>query len=290
MTTIGTAISWTNSTWNPWRGCIAVSAGCDHCYARTLVEQRWGQRFDQVLVQLDQRLRDIRKFRPLVDKGGLLPHLVFVNSLSDFFFEQVEDRDIHRTLDALEQHKHVGWQILTKRPIRARKLLVARYGNSGIPPHIWIGVSAEDNRVARRLDIMRSIRDRTGGGGTFFVSVEPIVGPTDQLNFDGMDWVITGGESGAGARVMERSWLTAAIERAFRDGCAVWHKQNGTIASHPNLDRVPPGLKRPTDRLRWLAENGWELLPGEKGGATLDQRTFREFPRAYHEQKEAMNA
>jgi protein gp37 len=288
MTVIGTGISWTNSTWNLAIGCHKVSAGCDNCYAEAMVNRlsSFGQRFDEVRLKLD-RLDHVRKFRPLVGEDGLMPHMVFVNSMSDFWHDAIPDEAVSRILDVMEAHPFVVFQVLTKRPIRARRVLTARYGK-GIPSHIWIGVSAEDNRVARRLDIMRTILERCGGG-TFFVSVEPIVGPTDKLDFTGMDWVITGGESGSGARRMERAWLIDAVDQAHRAGAALWHKQSGTVASHPNIDRVPDRLDKPADQFRWLRNNGWEILPQEKGGATIDRQTYRYLPRAYYELKQCMN-
>jgi len=289
MTVIGTGISWTNSTWNLAIGCHKVSAGCDHCYAEDMVSRlpSFGQAFNEVRLKLD-RLDHVRKFRPLVAEDGLLPHMVFVNSMSDFWHDAIPDDAVARILDVMEAHPFIVFQVLTKRPIRARRVLTARYRDKGIPSHIWIGVSAEDNRVAARLNIVRTIKDRCGDG-TFFVSVEPIVGPTDALDFSGFDWVITGGESGPGARRMERRWLIDAVDRARRADAAVWHKQSGTVASHPNIDRVPSQIERQADQFRWLRHNGWELLPQEKGGATIDQQIYRDLPRVYHALKERMN-
>jgi protein gp37 len=310
MVVLNSGISWCSGTLNAWVGCHKVSAGCDHCYAETLVTRfgslkgegpgetpalraaatraaNW-KPFDQIALHLD-RLKQIAKMRPHIEPDGKrLPYLCFVNSMSDYWHDDVPDEAIHDGLDAFEAAPETIFQVLTKRPIRARKVLVARYGNSGIPANIWIGVSAEDNRVAGRLNVMRSIRERTGGGGTFFVSVEPIIGPTDALNFEGIDWVITGGESGPGARVMERSWLTAAIEAARRSGIALWHKQSGQVRSHPNLDRAPAALGI-NARFQWLIDNGWERLPDEKGGATLDKSTYRQFPQHYHDLTKRLN-
>lgn len=286
MTVLGTSISWTNSTLNTSVGCTEVSAGCDQCYARELVNRLPGtfkQSFDQVVLHLD-RLNHIRKFTPIPDgSGGLLPHKVFVNSVSDFWHDAIPDAAIDQILTVFEANPSIVFQILTKRPVRARRILTARYGlGRGIPRHIWIGVSAEDNRVAGRLAIMRSIKDRCGGG-TFFVSVEPIVGPTDELDFRDQDWVISGGESGPRARKMERSWLMPAVENTLSKGIALWHKQSGTVASHPNIDRVPTKIIRPREQFRWLRDNGWELLSSEKGGATIDKQTYRQLPPVYDE-------
>lgn len=289
MTSIGTGISWTHSTWNPWIGCVAVSEGCSRCYAKTLVEQRWKKDFGKVEMHLE-RLRDIRKFRPLVSPDGLLPHMVFVNSLSDFFFEQVPDAAIHLVLDEMEKHPLIQWQILSKRPVRARKMLVDRYRGRGIPPHLWIGFTAEDGRVARRLDILRSIGERTGGRPTLFASVEPIVGPTDALDLSGLSWTISGGESGPGARKMERAWLLTAVEKAIRANVPLWHKQSGLVVSHPSFDRIPHYITKAGDQLRWLRDKGLEHLVNEKGGATIDGKTYRELPHQYHEATASMNA
>lgn len=290
MTVIGTNISWTNSTWGLAIGCHKVSAGCDHCYAETLVNRLpvFAQSFNEVRLRLE-RLKDVRRFKPIRDGAGVLsPHMVFVNSLSDFWHDAIPDAVVFQILDVMEAHPSVIFQILTKRPIRARKLLVDRYRGKGIPSHIWIGVTVEDNQVAKRLDVWRTIQQRTGGG-TFFVSVEPIVGPTNGLDFAGMAWVITGGESGPRARTMDPAWLRCAIAGARHAGAAVWHKQNGKIASHPDLNQAPAALGL-TARYQWLIDNGWERLPKEKGGATTGRTTYRELPAPFHTLKAALNA
>lgn len=292
LVVLRSGISWCSGTLNAWVGCDKVSAGCDNCYAEALVNRimpsSFGHRFEDVRLHL-KRLDQLSKMKPHKDADGrLTPYLSFVNSMSDFWHDAVPDEAIHKALDAFEAHPKTIFQVLTKRPIRARKILVGRYSNSGVPANIWIGASVEDNRVAARLNILRSIRERTGGGGTFFASVEPIIGPTDQVDFEGIGWVITGGESGARARIMERPWLVSALERAQEAGAAIWHKQSGQPRSHPNLSEAPASPKI-TERFRWLVENGWEKLPEEKGGATIDKRTYREFPPSYHALTKELN-
>ena len=240
--------------------------------------------FEKVSLHLD-RLAQLRRFGPVAESStSVRPRLLFVNSMSDFWHEQVPDEAIHQALDAFEKYPTTVFQILTKRPVRARKLLTDRYGNSGIPPQMWFGVSVEDNRVAGRLNIMRRLKEQTGGNMTLFASVEPIVGPTDQIDFTGLDWVITGGESGPGARLMQREWLLPAIERARLAGARIWHKQSGTKQSHPNLSESPAHWKI-TERFQWLIDHGWEHLPQEKGGATVDRATYRELPLSFHQLK-----
>lgn len=291
MTVLGTGISWTNSTWGLAIGCNKVSAGCENCYAETLVHRlpHFKQKFDEVRLHLD-RLKDVRKFTPkLGPDNQVLPHMVFVNSLSDFWHDAIPDEVIWQILDVMEAHPRIIFQILTKRPIRARKLLVQRYGSNGIPSHIWMGVSVEDNRVAPRLAIWRSIKERTGSA-TLFASVEPIVGPTDALDFTGIDWAIFGGESGPAARIMHKDWLLAGIENAQRAGAAIWLKQHGQIRSNPLLGKAPYQLGV-TAKFKWLVDHGLEKLPDEKGGATLDDGvTHRELPPQFHALKVEMNA
>ena len=232
--------SWTNHTWNWAVGCDPVSAGCDHCYAKAIVDRNpafFGQSFDHVTLKLE-RLKHVNRFRPILSDGRKLPALVFVNSMSDAWHDDIPTDVIHHVFDVMEANPHIVFQVLTKRPIRARRILTERY-RSGFPSHIWIGVSCEDNRVAKRLDILRSIKERTGGGMTAFVSVEPIIGPTDALRFDDLDWIITGGESGPRARIMQRGWLIPSIEECGRLGIALWHKQNGQMRSHPDLSQAP---------------------------------------------------
>ena len=283
MTVMHSGISWTNHTWNWAVGCDPVSAGCDHCYAKAIVDRNpafFGQSFDHVTLKLEQ-LKHVSRFRPILSDGRKRPALVFVNSMSDAWHDDIPTDVIHHVFDVMEANPHIVFQVLTKRPIRARRILTERY-RSGFPSHIWIGVSCEDNRVAKRLDILRSIKERTGGGMTAFVSVEPIIGPTDALRFDDLDWIITGGESGPRARIMQRDWLIPSIEECGRLGIALWHKQNGQIRSHPDLSQAPARLERHR-RFKWLVENGWEVLPEEKGGATVNRRTFRDLPPSYHQ-------
>jgi protein gp37 len=291
MVVLNSGISWCSGTLNAWVGCTPVSAGCDNCYAASLVGRGFfGHRFEDVKLHLN-RLQQLGKMKAhRAPDGTLSPFLCFVNSMSDFFHEQVPDDAIHTALDAFERHPTTIMQILTKRPIRARKILVDRYGNSGMPANFWCGVSVEDNRVAGRLNILRTIKERTGGTMTAFASVEPIVGPTDALDFSGIDWAIFGGESGPKARIMELAWLTAGIDHAKAAGSAVWLKQHGQIKSNPLLRHAPED-RNLKDRFQWLVDNGLEILPLEKGGATLEGKvTYRQFPPHYHAAKASLNA
>jgi protein gp37 len=295
MTVIGTNISWTNSTWNFAVDCTKLSDGCDNCYAEALVDgprtnRQFGHRFEDVRLH-PSRLEHVKRFRPIVGPDGRKsPHMVFVNSMSDWCHDAIPDAFIHQVLDIQEANPSIIFQLLTKRPVRARKLLVDRYGNSGVPRNFWIGTSVEDNRVAGRINILRRLKEQTGGTATIFLSVEPVIGPTDQLDFSGIDQIITGGESGPGARIMQREWLMPAIEQAMARGIALWHKQSGTRHSHPNLSEAPSKPQGIVQRFQWLIDNGWEVLGHvEKGGATVDRQTYRQLPKHFHDLKADMN-
>lgn len=291
MVVYNSGISWCTGTLNPWVGCKAVSEGCRHCYAKAMVENArygsvFGHPFEEVKLHLG-RLDQIRKFRPIFSGGRLLPPLIFMNSMSDFFLEDVPDTAVHQALDSMEAAPGVVFQVLSKRPVRARKVLADRYGGKGVPDHMWFGFSVESNEVRGRVDILRKIKDRVGSL-VAFLSIEPIVGPTDLIDLAGVDWVITGGESGPKARVMNRSWLLPPVELAVKAGISVWHKQSGQPRSHPNILEAPQelGIKA---QFQWLVDNGREHLPAEKGGATIDGKTYRRFPPAYAKVAERLN-
>lgn len=291
MVSFKSSISWCDGTLNAWVGCTPVSAGCDNCYAATLINgprgAHFGQRFEDITLKLE-RLKQIARMTPRRQSNGQVrPYLCFVNSVSDFWHDDVPEAAIHEALDAFEQYPNTVFQILSKRPVRARKIITGRYGNRGVPEHIWFGFSAEDNRVAGRLNILRKIKERVGSM-VAFVSVEPIVGPTDQLDFTGCDWVITGGESGPKARIMLREWLLGAVSTALKAGIPLWHKQSGRPASHPNWSAAPERLGV-NARFQWLIDNGLEHLPDEKGGATIDGKTYRQLPAAYDRLTAALN-
>jgi protein gp37 len=285
MTVFNSNISWCTGTLNLTRGCSSASAGCDHCYARTLVNTRLRGNFDQ-MVFYPERLRDIGKFRPALDKvtRHLMPKMIFVNSLSDFWHEAIPDAFIHACLDEFEQHPDTIFQVLTKRPVRMRKIMADRYGNSGVPAQIWLGVSIEDNRVAARMKVMRRLKDQVGQFCAF-VSVEPLIGGVDQVDFTGADWILLGGESGPDARPMEYDWLANGGDAARAVAAAIHFKQYGQPRNNPHvaaLMRENPGWGA-ARAFREACGLGIEIAPDEKGGATFRGRVWHEKPQAWHD-------
>jgi protein gp37 len=238
VTVLRSNISWTTGTLNLTVGCTRVSAACGNFYANDLVHRLWGGGFFENLEFHPQRLNDLRKFAPARNAAGELdPRMVFVNSMSDFWHEKIPADFIHRALDAFEQHPQTIIQILTKRPGPMRRYVVDRYGNSGVPAHIWLGVTCEDNRVKRSLDLLRGLKDRVGDF-TAFASIEPITASCDEIDLTAIDWVLTGGESGPKARPMRFEWLEQANEKALAARIPLHFKQYGHQRNNPLVQEI----------------------------------------------------
>lgn len=212
---LSSSIEWTDATWNPVTGCTQVSAGCDHCYAMTFAERFRGVPGHPYEQGFDLRLWPERLALPLSWKK---PRRIFVNSMSDLFHPTVPDEYIQSIFETMVQADWHIYQILTKRPKR-----MARMADSlPWPSHIWAGVSVESNDVAWRGDYLRRVP-----AAVRFVSAEPLLGPIDQLNLDGIHWLITGGESGAHNRPCDPEWVRAARDRCIGSEVAYFHKQWG---------------------------------------------------------------
>lgn len=210
-------IEWTQATWNPVTGCSKVSAGCKNCYAERLAARllamgnaRYRNGFKVTLhpdlVELPKRWRD--------------PRLIFVNSMSDLFHEQVPlafIQGVFATMRACPQHT---FQILTKRSARLRRLA----GELDWPSNVWMGVSVEDARVLQRISDLKAVP-----AAVRFLSCEPLIGPLDKLPLDGIHWVIVGGESGPGARPMKIEWIRAIFRQCRKAKVPFFFKQWGGV-------------------------------------------------------------
>jgi protein gp37 len=214
------AIEWTDATWNPTTGCTKVSPGCDNCYAERFAERWRGVAGNYFAGGFDLTLRPGMLRRPEQWRGT---KRIFVNSMSDLFHRDVPDEYIDNVFDVMERVERHIYQILTKRPERMRRYLTKRYREGPAPANIWMGVSVESNAFAWRVDMLRE-----APAAVRFLSMEPLIGPVDTVQLDGIDWVIVGGESGPGRRAMEPAWV-----RDVRDRCRVlkiafffkqWHK------------------------------------------------------------------
>lgn len=212
---LNSTIEWTDATWNPVTGCTQVSAGCDHCYAMTFAERFRGVLNHPYEQGFDLRLWPERLELPLRWRK---PRRIFVNSMSDLFHADVPEDYIRRVFDTMVRADQHIYQVLTKRPQRLAKLAKTLPW----PEHIWVGVSVESNEAAWRADFLRRVPATVR-----FISAEPLIGPIDQLELDGIHWVITGGESGLGHRPCNPDWVRDARDRCVAEQVAYFHKQWG---------------------------------------------------------------
>lgn len=213
----GSSIEWTESTWNPVTGCTKLSPGCKYCYAERMAKrlQAMGQAnyANGFKVAVHEHALEL----PLTWKK---PQAIFVNSMSDLFHKSVSDSFILRVFEVMRKANWHQYQVLTKRAERLEAL------NPILPwePHIWMGVSVENQDCVYRIDHLQ----RTNAD-IKFVSFEPLLGPVDTLDLHGMDWAIVGGESGPGARAMREEWVTGIRDHCRQANIAFFFKQWGGV-------------------------------------------------------------
>ncbi len=240
MMSLGSAIEWTDATWNPVRGCVKVSPGCKHCYAETFAERWRGIAGHPYEHGFDLRVVPEKLAEPL--RWGQ-PKLVFVNSMSDLFQDGVEDAFIEATFDVMRRADWHVYQVLTKRADRLRDFATAHPALTSLP-HVWLGVSVENKKYGLpRVQALREAPARTR-----FLSIEPLLEDLGDVNLDGVDWVIVGGESGPGARPMRREWVislrdqcqTAAVPFFFKQWGGVQKSKAGRVLDGRTYDGMPP--------------------------------------------------
>jgi len=170
------------------------------------------------------------------------PRLVFVNSMSDLFQEEVPFTFIQQVFDTMRKAPQHIFQILTKRS--ARLLEVAK----DLPwsENVWMGVSIEDERVVFRVHHLQQVPAHVR-----FLSCEPLIGPLNALPLEGIHWVIVGGESGPGARPMQQAWVESILLQCRNAGVPFFFKQ-------------------------------WGGPQKQRKGRVLHGRTYNEFPVAAH--------
>jgi protein gp37 len=238
------AIEWTGATWNPVTGCDRVSTGCDHCYALTLAA-----RLKAMGLAKYQRDGDPRTSGPgfgvtmhpaelELPKRWRRPRVIFVNSMSDLFHPKVTAEFVAAVFVVMAATPQHTYQVLTKRPRRARQLL---RGCAPLP-NVWLGVSVESDEQVDRATVLRDIP-----ASVRFLSCEPLLGPLPSLDLTGIDWVIVGGESGSAPRPIRQEWVTAIRDRCRATSVPFFFKQWG--------GRTP-----------------------KAGGRTLDGKTYDEMP------------
>jgi protein gp37 len=229
-----TLISWTDHTANPWMGCSKLSPGCANCYAAFLVVKRkklkvWGPKAPRHITKTIWR--DIPKWQKAAEAGakGVLgsdQHLVFVGSLCDWAEDRPELIAPREKLwEAIRSSPNLIFQLLTKRPQNIRRFLPPDWGEEGYP-NVWLGTSIENMEVAERANHLRTVP-----AVVRFVSYEPALGPLNNFDLTGIDWLICGGESGSGFRPMSMSWARDIRTQCERAGVAFFFKQKPAFKS-----------------------------------------------------------
>jgi protein gp37 len=215
-------IEWTDATWNPIRGCTKISPGCAHCYAETFAERFRGVPGHPYEQGFDLRLVPHKLAEPLRWRE---PKMVFVNSMSDLFHEDVTDDYIQRVVHVMQMANWHTYQVLTKRSERMRDLLLTTLRTAAEAAHIWWGVSVED----RKHGLPRLEHLRVAPARVRFLSIEPLLEDLGPLDFAGIHWAIVGGESGHGARPMEKAWVVSIRDQCAAAGVAFFFKQWGGV-------------------------------------------------------------
>jgi protein gp37 len=269
----GSAIEWTDTTWNPVTGCDRISPGCDHCFALTLAARL--KRMGQAKYQRDGRPPTSGPGFGVATHPGTLAapfgwrrsRLVFVNSMSDLFHARVPDPFIAEVFAVMHEADQHTFQVLTKRPGRMAALLDSerfrgqvaaevmgwRQQRNGLvlswpPANVWVGVSIETDRYTWRADRLRQTP-----AAVRFLSLEPLLGPLPSLDLAGIQWVIVGGESGPQHRPIDPAWVRELRDRCLEAGVAFFFKQwgghtpkaGGRLLDHRTWQQMP------TRPVRW---------------------------------------
>ena len=237
-------IEWTDATWNPLRGCTKVSPGCKHCYAETFAERFRGVPGHPYEQGFDLRIVPEKLDEPL---SWSAPRMVFVNSMSDLFQSAVPDDYIEAVAKVMEIANWHTYQVLTKRSGRMRQMLNGKLKSFAKMPHIWWGVSVENQKHGRpRIADLRSAEARIR-----FLSIEPLLEDLGPIDLSGISWVIVGGESGPGARPMREEWVQPILKEC-------------------RAAKVPFFFKQWGGRIK------------KKYGRAINGKTYDELPRAPH--------
>lgn len=234
-------IEWTEKTWNPTTGCSKISPGCANCYAETLSNRLKAMGVDKYKNGFDLTVHPSEIEKPYSWKK---PSMIFVNSMSDLFHEDIPFRVIKKIFEVMNKCNRHVFQVLTKREGRLLEL------NERLnwSPNIWMGVSVEDENHKSRIEFLRKTDSYVK-----FISFEPLLEPIQNLNLLNINWVIVGGESGPKARPIKKRWVIDILDQCRKYNVKFFFKQ-------------------------------WGGVNKKKNGRELNGRIFNEFPSNNHNQ------
>ncbi|MFC1573796.1 DUF5131 family protein [Candidatus Latescibacterota bacterium] len=212
---INSKIEWTQTTWNPVTGCTKFSSGCKNCYAERMAKRLKAMGCKAYINGFGVTIHEHILVKPLKWRKS---KMVFVNSMSDLFHEDVSDKFI---IDVINIMKDADWhifQLLTKRSKRLNEFSK----KVSWPKNVWIGVSIESEEYINRIEDIRNIDAKIK-----FISFEPLLSQIKSLNFHGIDWIIVGGESGPKARNIKKSWVFDILKQCKNYNIPFFFKQWG---------------------------------------------------------------
>lgn len=214
-----TKIEWTDKTWNPITGCTKISAGCANCYAEVMSKRLKAMKQDKYKNGFTLTMHNDVLDEPIKWKK---PHTIFVCSMSDLFHENVPFVFIDKVMETIKSTPQHNYQILTKRASR----MAEYFSDESIPKNAWLGVTVDIASSKSRIDFLRNLN-----APIKFLSCEPLLEDLGNMNLDGIDWVIVGGESGVRARPMKEEWVQSIKVQTEKQGSAFFFKQWGTWGS-----------------------------------------------------------
>lgn len=211
------SIEWTEMTWNPVTGCDKISAGCKFCYAEVMAKRLKAMGVEKYQNEFKLTIHEDELATPYTWKKS---KVVFVNSMSDLFHKDVPIEFIQKVFRVMKENPQHVFQVLTKRA--DVMLYYDKEGWLDWSHNIWMGVSVENEKAMKRIDLLRQSNARTK-----FLSCEPLIGPLPKLNLKNIDWVIVGGESGRKPRPMKKEWVLDIKQQCEKKNVAFFFKQWG---------------------------------------------------------------
>ena len=209
------SIEWTEMTWNPTTGCDKISAGCKFCYAEIMSKRLQAMGVEKYKDNFEVRTHESALNIPYTWKNS---KVVFVNSMSDLFHKDIPLEFIKKVFKVMNDNPQHVFQVLTKRADRLLEL----HNKLKWSHNIWMGVSVENEKVKKRIDYLSQTNARVK-----FLSLEPLIGPLQNLNLTNIDWVIVGGESGHKPRKMDPMWVLDIQDQCQQNEVPFFFKQWG---------------------------------------------------------------
>lgn len=267
-----TGIEWTNHTWNPMVGCSIHTAGCTNCYAMKQAGMINAKHYEGVIKWVGKnKISETSVWTGRINQAhpGILNKprgikgeaMIFVNSMSDFFHEDMPYKfqiDAMRVMEDTPQHVY---QILTKRPENIMKF-VQEYGKE-FPRNVWVGSTMERYDYTHRIGTLREVP-----AFVRFLSIEPLIDDPGTLDLEGIHWVIIGGESGPNSRPMKLEWVESAIAQCEAQNVPIFFKQWGINENNPIFQQGGYSLLKKLD-------------PVGKGGSLVNGKAYKQFPAKY---------